>query len=151
MRNYTTYIDENECIGDSLDTINTNFETLDTGFNTAFVCEVSGAGVIGNYMAHSVTIPGSKGICMPYSGELLKAALQVYDITGTVAVRPAVNNIANADYQLTTTGTNLTGSQLSAYATPLTFNAGDTFGWVISSVPSSAKGYNITYVVHFYM
>jgi hypothetical protein len=34
MRNYTIYIDENECIGDSLDTFNVNFETLDTATYT---------------------------------------------------------------------------------------------------------------------
>jgi hypothetical protein len=151
MRNYTIPIDENECIGDSLDTINANFETLDSGFNAAFVCERFGVGTIGQYMANGNGAGTHIGPVMPYNGELLKAGLQVHNATGTTTVQPAVNGVAYSNYQLTTTGTNLTGSQLSAYAAPLAFKAGDTLGWLQVSVPSSVNSYNVTYVVHFFM
>lgn len=151
MGQYTRTIDENECIGDSLDTINANFNALDMNFNTAFCCERNGTGIINQFMSHGGSATIHNGIPMPYSGELIKAALEVYGVTGTVTVQPAINGAVYSDYQLTTTGTNLTGGQLSAYPVSLKFNAGDTLGWKQISVPSSANAYHVTFVTRFNM
>lgn len=151
MSNTITYIDENECIGDSLDTINANFNVLNTQFTTAFHCETSGTGVLNQFMSFGGRATSQYGLAMPYRGQLLKASLQVFDATGTVAVQPAINNNTYSNYELSTTGTDLTSSQLSAYSTPLEFNEGDVLGWKQVSVPSSANAYNVTFVTKFYM
>lgn len=161
----TRPISEDDCLGDSLDQpitstkggINTNYLALDEAvqslsgsFITAFTCERSGTGTAGQFMSHGGGATGAPGICMPYSGQLIRATLQVSNMTGSITVDPVINNIPNVFYGLTrTTGTNLTGNVVSNYTTPLNFNANDTLGWRQTTVPSSINYYNVTYIVKF--
>lgn len=160
----TRPISEDDCLGDSLDQpitstkggINTNYLALDnavqslsTSFITAFTCERLSTGTANDIMAYGNGAAGGPGLRMPYSGELIRATLQVSNITGTVAVDPVINNIPNVFYRLTTTGTSLTGGVTSNYTSPLTFSANSTFGWRQTQVPSSANNYNVTYIVKF--
>ena len=160
----TKPISEDDCLGDSLDQpitttkggINTNYLALDEAvqslsatFITAFHCERNGAGTVNDIMAYGAGSTGGPGVRMPYSGQLIRATLQVSNMTGTTTVTPIINNIPNVFYNLTTTGTSLTGGITSNYTTPLNFNANDTFGWRQTQVPTSANNYNVTYIVKF--
>jgi len=157
MSFFTTTIDENQCIGDSLETLNTNFSALDTavlGLYTspvvAFACERNNTGVQDQFMAYGSGAGIHNGICMPFAGNIISATLQVYGITGTVAVDPCVNGTPQEAFRLSTTGTNLTGNDIRYYTEPsLSFDIGSTIGWKQVIVPSSAGVYNVTFIVTF--
>ena len=157
MSFFTTTIDENQCIGDSLETLNANFSALDTAtlnLYTApvvvFTCERNGTGTQNQFMSFGSGATQHEGTCMPFAGKIISAALQVYGATGTVTTDPCVNGVAQQEYRLTTTGINLTGNNIRYYTAPqLLFNVGDRVGWKQVGIPSSANCYNITFVVEF--
>jgi long-subunit acyl-CoA synthetase (AMP-forming) len=157
MSFFTTTIDENQCIGDSLDTLNSNFSALDTAVYdlytapvVAFTCERNSTGTQDQFMAHGDGAALHNGICMPFAGSIISAALQVYGMTGTVAVDPCINGTPQEDYRLTTTGTDVTGSHVRTFVEPpLSFSGGSTIGWKQVNIPSSANAYNVTFVVAF--
>lgn len=157
MSFFTTTIDENQCIGDSLETLNANFSALDaavlnlyTAPVVTYTCERNSVGAQDGFMAFGNGASLHEGVCMPFAGKIISAALQVYGMTGTVAVDPCVNGAAQEEYRLATTGTNLTGNDIRYYSQPqLSFNAGDRVGWKQVNVPSSANAYNVTFVVSF--
>ena len=154
---YTTNISEDECIGDSLTTINANFSAIDTGLNrialqpiVTFVCERNSTGSQDGFMSYGNGYSTHNGICMPYSGVIFAATLRCDSFTGTVAIDPCVNGSPKEDYRLTVTGvTNTSASDIEYFSTPLIFNAGDLVGWKQTIVPTTAKGYHVVYMVKF--
>jgi hypothetical protein len=149
-------IDENQCIGDSLERINNNFDYLDTKFFTGYSCERNGNGSLNSFLSYGNGATNHTGLAMPYDGVLIKAGLAVTLLTGTLTVAPAVNGAANTNYQLSRTGAGfgLTTDILSEYnpLLPLTFNAGDTFGWQQMTSFGAQQGvvnFNVNYIVRF--
>ena len=120
------------------------------GVAVSHECERGGTGTAGNVMAYGNGQTLGKGLRMPFSGKLYAATLSGTGITGTVTVDAYLNGAANTSYRLTATGTGgdigNTGNWL---ASPLSFAAGDTLGWVQTVVPSSANGYFVAYYIVF--
>jgi hypothetical protein len=155
--NYTQQISEEECIGDSLDTINNNFASLDTTctllsgtFTAAYVCEMNGVGGIGQILAYGDGAKAHKGLRMPYPGTLIAATLQGADIDGTVAVDPYLNGLPQTNFRLTYTDVipNIGGGQTRIFNEPLQFNASDTLGWIQVTVPSGGR-FNVNYLIKY--
>lgn len=142
-------IDENQCIGDSLDRINNNFTNLDTKFYAAYACELSGAGEVGRFMSYGSNSTNHTGLCMPYDGVLLKAAFRATSLTNVLTIEPAINGTTDSDYALTLNGTNFTGDVISNYIVPLSFEAGDVLGWKQITLPDSVSSFNVNYIVRF--
>jgi len=158
--NYTTQISEEECIGDSLDTINANFDALDTAvtdlssyFYSTFHCETSGAGIINRFMSYGSGATNHHGLRMPFSGQIINATLQANGSWGTVMIDPSINGVANTAGRLSITSdsTSLTGGVLSAFNPPIAFNAQDTIAWRQTVVPVSANSYAAVYTVKFFI
>lgn len=158
--NYTTQISEEECIGDSLDIINANFDALDTAatdlssyFYSTFHSERNGAGVINQIMGYGNGAAIHNGLRMPFSGQIINATLQVNGSWGTVMIDPAINGVADTAGRLsiTSNGTSLTGGVLSAFNPPIAFNAQDAIGWRQTVVPVSANSYTAVYTVKFFI
>lgn len=157
---YTAQISEDECIGDSLDTINANFSALDVAtadlssyFYSTFHCERGSNGTQNDVMAYGNGVPKGHGVRMPYRGEIINATLQVNGAWGTTTVDPAINGIADTNGRLTITSNNtsLTGGTLSAFNPPVSFNAQDAIAWRQTTVPISAISYQTVYTVKFFI
>lgn len=158
--NYTFQISEDQCIGDSLDVINSNFSNLDTAvedlssyFFSTFHCETNGAGVINQPMSYGAGATSHRGLRMPYSGQIINATLQANGSWGTITIDPVINNTADTTGRLTIgSGTaSLTGGVLSAFNPPISFNAQDTIAWRQTIVPVSAHSYSAVYTVKFFI
>lgn len=156
--NYTQIISEEECIGDSLVTINNNYSSLDTAittlstsmFHTVFDCERSGTGTTGQFMAFGNGASLHQGIRMPYNGEIISASFQYYNITGTITVGPQKNNTSPGNiYNFTATGTNITDGEFKVYNPAISFEAGDRIGFKQIQSPTTADAYNVVFVVRF--
>ena len=113
-------------------------------------CERNGTGSATNIMAFGNGSTSGKGLRMPFAGKLYAATLSGILVTGTVTVDFAINNVPNASYSLTGTGTasdiSATGNYL---ASPLSFAAGDTIGWYQTTVPTVANGYFVSFYIMF--
>ena len=113
-------------------------------------CERNGTGSATNIMAFGNGSTSGKGLRMPFAGKLYAATLSGILVTGTVTVDFAINNVPNASYSLTGTGTasdiSATGNYL---ASPLSFAAGDTIGWYQTTVPTVASGYFVSFYIMF--
>jgi hypothetical protein len=151
--NYTQQISEEECIGDSLDKINNNFSSLDatcatlsSTFTAAYACERNGVGDVGQLLAHGSGASAHRGLCMPYNGKVIAATLQGASINGTVSVQAYLNGTSLSEYSLTYTGTFSNGSDIETFSPPLSFEAGDTLGW-IQTVKPAAGTFNVNYLV----
>lgn len=121
------------------------------GIVVSHECERGGTGTAGDRMAYGNGQNLGKGLRMPFSGKLYTATLSGTGITGTVTVDAYLNGTANTSYRLTATGASasdigVTGNWL---ASPLSFAAGDTLGWVQTAVPSAANGYFVAYYIIF--
>jgi hypothetical protein len=158
--NYTFQISEEECIGDSLATINLNYSNLDTAvttlstsmFYTVFDCERSGTGTTGDYMAFGNGASSHQGTRMPYNGEIITATFQYYGVTGTITVGPMKNGISPGTiYNFTATGTGITDGEIKTYSPPIMFEAGDRIGFRQIQAPATATAYNVTFTVRFRM
>jgi hypothetical protein len=156
--NYTQIILEEECIGDSLTTINNNYSSLDTAittlstsmFHAVFDCERSGNGTTGGYMAFGNGATTHQGLRMPYNGEIISATFQYYNVTGTITVGPQKNNISSGNiYNFTATGTSITDGEIKTYNPPISFEAGDRIGFKQIQAPTSADAYNVVFTVRF--
>lgn len=158
--NYTLQISEDECIGDSLETINDNFSDLDTAvtnlssyFYSTFHCETSGAGIINRFMSYGSGATSHRGLRMPFSGQIINATLQANGSRGSIIVDPVINDTANTAGRLSFgSGTaSLTGGVLSAFNPPISFNAQDTIAWRLTVPPTSALSYSTVYTVKFFI
>lgn len=113
-------------------------------------CERTGTGTAGTVMAYGNGNASGKGLRMPFAGKLYAATLSGTGITGTVTVDAYLNGATNTSYRLTATATaadiGVTGNWL---ASPLSFAAGDTLGWIQTVVPTLANGYFVAYYVVF--
>ena len=113
-------------------------------------CERNGTGSATNIMAFGNGSTSGKGLRMPFAGKLYAATLSGILVTGTVTVDFAINNVPNASYSLTGTGTasdiSATGNYL---ASPLSFAAGNTIGWYQTTVPTVASGYFVAFYIMF--
>jgi hypothetical protein len=146
-------IDPNQCIGDSLERINNNFDYLDKQFRVGYTCERNGLGGVGQFLAHGNGASAHQGIGMPYDGELIKAVLTVTGLDGELIVAPAINNVVYNDYRLRiATSVATSDVEVSEYnpLLPLTFEAGDTFGWRQMTLPVDAlTSCNVNFIVRF--
>jgi hypothetical protein len=155
--NYTTQIDENECIGDSLDTINSNFASLDTTcatlsstFTAAYTCERNDIGGANQVLSFGANATTHNGIRMPFNGIMIAASLQGHLIVGNISVEPYLNAIRQPVYRLTYIGSNTSGGQHIYYPVPLQFNAGDALGWIQAAVPSGGR-FNVNFLVKYFI
>ncbi len=154
----TEFIAETECIGDSLETINDNFENLDTAvqslsstFTATYACERNSIGGLDQLLAYGNGASSHLGLLKPYPGQVIAATLQGIDIIGTVAVDAYLNGFKQSTiYRLSYTGTTTTGGDIKIFNTPINFNAGDTFGWIQASVPSGGR-FNVNYLVRYFL
>jgi hypothetical protein len=168
--NYTVQIDENECIGDSLDKINNNFANLDTqmsGLSTlnntivSFVCERNGLGTQGQLMAFGDSST-TGGLVMPLSGRIIAATLRVNSLTnGTITVAPRITELTDTEPGTTYTDADrsMTFSTVATDSTnivknyPITrqigFNQGARISWVQQAVSGSVSSYQVTFYVYF--
>jgi hypothetical protein len=154
----TDFIAETECIGDSLVTINDNFENLDTSiqslsstFTAGYACERDGVGGLDQLLAYGDGASTHLGLLMPYAGQVIAATLQGTSIVGTVVVDAFLNGIKLSPiYRLSYTGTTTTGGDIKTFNIPINFNAGDTFGWIQSGVPSGGS-FNVNYLVRYFL
>lgn len=162
MRKHTQLIDENKCMGDTLETFNDNYENLDnavqslsTSFISTLHCEGSG-NTVDQFLSHGDATTNHIGLRMPYRGELLAAALQVSNMTGTVTVDPTLSGTTFDEFRLTTGAqSNYTGGTSRRYEEPggidpLQFSQDDVIGWKIITAPSVGT-YTVTYVVKMYL
>jgi len=169
---YTQPIDENQCIGDSLDIINNNFQSLDTTFLNlsalnnvvvAFTCERVGTGAGGEYMGFG---DGSKNgyVVMPKLGYLLGATLDIQGLNiGTITVRPSLRRpnttppygseevFSGSAYELTW-NVQGNGQVINMYQQPILFPAASKIAWKQQVVPSSMNlngSYRVTFFVQY--
>jgi hypothetical protein len=159
IRLYTDQISEEQCIGDSLDTINDNFLELDNAVQTlsgqfivAHTCEINGPGSVDNVMSYGDGATDHFGLQMLYNGQLIAATLQCKGLAGQFGVDALLNNTPRPNYRLISNsisdGAN-SGPRL-IFSTPLNFNAGDTLGWIQISAPSSGV-FNVNYLVRYFL
>jgi hypothetical protein len=158
--NYTIQILEDECIGDSLDTINENFSDLDTAitdlssyFYSTFFCETSGAGIINRFMSYGSGATNHQGLRMPFSGQIINATLQANGSQGSIIIDPVISGNPNTAGRLSFGSgiASLTGGVLSAFNPPISFNAQDTIAWRLTVPPTSALSYSTVYTVKFFI
>lgn len=168
--NYTVQIDENECIGDSLDKLNSNFASLDTqmsGLSTlnntivAFHCERNGLGNQGNAMAFG-NGSTSGSLVMPLAGRVIAATLRVNSLTnGTITVSPRVTELNELEPGTTYTDID----RLMSFSTVATdsasiiknypisrqirFNQGARLTWIQQAVSGTVSSYQVTFYVYF--
>lgn len=157
-RLYTDPIPETDCIGDSLQTINDNFENLDVQAQTqtqnyyvTYACEVSGSGSVGRVMSYGAGATSLSGLRMLYDGQLLAASLQCTNVAGEIIVDAYLNGTAQTNYRLSySSDSGLNGGQQTTFTPSLSFFAGDTLGWIQRTLPlGGANSFAVNYLVKY--
>jgi hypothetical protein len=121
------------------------------GIVQPFVCERSGTGAAGQVMSFGNGSSTGKGLRMPFAGRLLVATLAGTGIDGTITIDVYKNGATNTSYRLTATnvGAADVGVTQNWSGSPLTFAAGDTIGWYITTAPTLSNAFNVSFYVIF--
>lgn len=157
-RFYTDPIAETQCIGDSLQVINDNFESLDEQAQTqtqnyyvTYACETSGSGAVDRVMSYGSGATSLSGLRMLYDGQLLAASLQCTNIAGEIIVDALLNGAGQASHRLSySSDEGPNGGQQTTFTAPLSFFAGDTLGWVQKTTPLvGVNSFVVNYLVKY--
>lgn len=119
-----------------------------SGIPMAFTVERSGVGTAATQMSFGNGTTNVKGARMPYAGKLIAATLHGTTVTGTITVDAYLNGAANTSYRLSGTGSTSDVNVTQDWqASPLSFTAGSTLNWNITTIPTTANGFVVTFFV----
>ena len=118
-------------------------------FPFSYTVERSGVGSVGQVLSYGNGSSTSKGLFMPYAGQIYEAVFSATNITGTFTMDLYVNGSVVPGYTLTVTGTAENKYHHVKYATPYSFAQYDQIGWYISAIGSAANAYEVNYFVTY--